>query len=169
MKKRIIVHDKMQSNYVYYLSEPVGKNFDSEFKSELSPKEMLRLGIFGGVYMRDCVNEFPRDWTSHAKFSKGKRDGLLNFFKVNASLSLKEWIKRGWINFEHDPRGWFQWYCRYYYGRRILGYDEVQIKRWKQMKRHVAQVKKNCPKGLVSCRPKQRQALLHWAYDSRNI
>ncbi|NCN86331.1 hypothetical protein GW932_00715 [archaeon] len=169
MKKKITVNDKIQKRYIYYLTEPIGKNFDSDFKPELTPKEMLSLGVFGGVYMRDCKKEFPKSWFLHAKLAKGKRNAELNYFKVNASKPLKYWIDKGWINFSEDPRGWFQWYARYYYGRRIPEYDKIQIKRWKQMKRHIAQIKKNCKKGNLSCRPRQRQALLHWAYDSRKI
>lgn len=169
LKKKVVVNDKMQKKYSYFLTEPAGKNFDSDFNPDLSPKEMLKLGVFGGVYMRDCKKEFPKSWFSSAKFAKKGRDADLNYFKINASKSLKYWINKGWINFNHDPRGWFQWYCRYYMGRRVPGYDEIQIKRWRQMKRHVAQVKKNCMKGEIRCRPRQRQALLHWAYDSRKI
>lgn len=169
MKKKIKINDKMQKNYTYELTEPIGKNFDSEFKPDLNPKEMLALGIFGGVYMRDCKKEFPKNWWTKAKLAKEGRNPELNYFKINASQPLKVWRANGWINEEHDPRGWFQWYCRYYLGRRINGYDEKQIKRWKQMKRHIGQIKKNCPKGAVTCRRKQRQALLHWAYDSRKI
>jgi hypothetical protein len=167
--KKIKVNDKMQKEYVYELIEPIGKNFHPDFKPELTPKQMLKLGIFGGVYMRDCKKEFPSDWWKNAKLAKDKRNAKLNFFKINASKPLKYWKNKGWINPEYDPRGWFQWYCRYYIGRRIKGYDESQIKRWKQMKRHIAQIKKNCPKNQILCRPKQRQALLHWAYDSRKI
>ena len=168
--KRVKVSDYMQKNYVYELTEPVGKNFDPEFKPELTPKEMLSLGIFGGIYMRDCKKEFPKDWWTKAKFAKGnKRKADLNYFKINASQPLITWIRKGWINYTHDPRGWFQWYCRYYLGRRIPGYDEIQIKRWKAFKRHIGQVKKNCRKGDNSCRPRQKQALLHWAYDSRKL
>jgi hypothetical protein len=170
MKKLIKVNDKMQKNYSYFLVEPVGKNFDSEFKPELTPKEMLELGVFEGIYMRDCKNEFPSSWFKKGKFAKGnKKEPELNFFKVSASQSLKVWIEKGWINFEHDPRGWFQWYCRYYMGRRISEYDKIQIKRWKAFKRHIGQIKKNCPKGAFDCRRKQKQALLHWAYDSRKL
>jgi hypothetical protein len=169
MKKKVIVHDKMQKNYSYELTEPKGKNFDPEFKPELTPKQMLELGIFGGVYMRDCKKEFPKNWFTKAKLAKGKKDSKLNYFKINASQPLKVWKANGWINEEYDPRGWFQWYCRYFMGRRIPKYDQHQIKRWKQIKRHIAQIKKNCPKGAKDCRPKQRQAVLHWAYDSRKI
>lgn len=168
--KKIIVNDLMQKGYVYEVIEKKGKNFDKEFKPELSPKEMLELGVFGGVYMRDCINEFPKDWFINAKFAKGKkREKELNFFRVNASQSLKIWRSNGWINEEHDPRGWFQWYCRYYMGRRIKDYDLWQIKRWKKIQRHISQIKKFCKKGDFSCRPRQRQAVLHWAYDSRKL
>ena len=157
----------MQKNYVYLLIEPAGKNFDPEFKPELTPEEMLALGVFGGKYMNDCREEFPTSWFEEAKLSPGKKDPLLNFFKVDASKPLSYWREKGWIH-EQDPRGWFQWYCRYYIGRRTSD-DQRQIKRWKQMKRHIAQLKKNCQPRDLTCRPRQRQALLHWAYDSRNI
>ncbi len=168
MKIIIVVNDKMQKNYRYELTESVGKNFPGDFRPELTPKEMLGMGIFCGRYMRDCQNEFPKDWFEKAKFAKEKRDCSLNFFRVNASMPLSYWEKKGWI-YPDDPRGWFQWYCRYYMGRRIFEEDKRQIKRWKAMKRHVAQIKKNCVFGDWECRKKQRQALLHWAYDSRRI
>lgn len=167
MGKRVVVDDRMQGNYSYLLSEPAGKNFDKGFEPELNPKEMLRLGVFGGRYMTDCVNEFPKDWFENAKLDSNGPDKNLNLFKVNASQPLKIWIKKGWIR-PQDPRGWFQWYCRYFMGRRSVD-DERQIKRWRAIKRHIAQVKKNCAKGDMNCRPRQRQAILHWAYDSRKI
>ena len=162
--KKIVVNDLMQKNYSYYLSKSVGKQFDPEFTPDLSPKEMLEMGVFGGKYMTDCKDEFPKDWFENAKLCRDFHDPKLNFFGVNASKPLSYWIKKGWI-YPEDPRGWFQWYCRYYMGRRCDD-DTRQIKRWKAMKRHVAQLKKNCPKGAIDCRKKQRQALLHWAYDS---
>lgn len=164
------VYDKMQKGYTYLLTEPMGENFDSEFKPELSPKEMLALGVFGGRYMRDCKNEFPKDWFTNAKvYPKGRsgHDAKLNYFKVDASQPLSVWRKKGWIH-PDDPRGWFQWYCRYYMGRRHED-DQRQIKRWAAMKRHVIQIRKNCEALDSNCRRKQRQALLHWAYDSRKI
>ena len=165
MPQTIYVHDKMQSSYSYELSQPTGQNFDPNFNPELSPKELLELGIFGGVYMRDCIQEFPLDWTANAKFANDKRDTELNFFKVNASQPLWVWQQKGWIH-QDDPRGWFQWYCRYYYGRRHPD-DQRQIKRWIAFKRHLSQLKNNCFPGDWNCHRKQRQALLHWAYDSR--
>lgn len=171
MKRKIVhVNDKMQQGYQYKVTEPMGKNFDVRFKPELTPKQMLALGIFGGIYMRDCVKEFPKDWFVKAKFQKEgsyKRDPKLNFFGVNASQPLSVWRKKGWIH-KDDPRGWFQWYCRYYMGRRSQD-DERQIKRWKAIVRHIAQLKKNCREEDFSCRPVQRQAIMHWAYDSRKI
>ena len=166
--KKIIVNDSFQQGYEYYLVELEGQNFDPEFKPELTPSEMLELGVFGGKYLNDCKKEFPKSWFQNAKLSNSKKDIQLNFFKVNASLPLKEWINKGWIN-EHDPRGWFQWYCRYYLGRRLEKEDQRQIKRWKAFRRHIGAVRKNCEPGDLECRKKQRQALLHWAYDSLNI
>ena len=167
MKSKITVNDKMQQGYVYYLTEPVGKNFHPDFKPELTPKQMLEMGIFGGKYMTDCKKEFPKDWFERAKLCSERHDPKLNFFGVNASQPLKVWQEKGWI-YHEDPRGWFQWYCRYYMGRRYPD-DERQIKRWKAIKRHIGALKKNCIRFDFNCRPKQRQALLHWAYDSRKL
>lgn len=142
-KKKIVVNDKMQKGYTYSLTEPAGKNFDAEFKPELTPKEMLELGVFGGRYLRDCQNEFPNHWFTNAKMHPPKKPGhspKLNFFKVDASQPLSVWREKGWIH-PDDPRGWFQWYCRYYMGRRHSD-DQRQTKRWKAMKRHLSQVKK---------------------------
>jgi hypothetical protein len=168
MKKKVTVNDKVQKGYTYYLTEEIGKNFHPDFKPELTPKEMLEIGVFGGKYMTDCKKEFPKDWFKDAKLSPEKKDISLNCFGVDASMPLSHWQEKGWI-YKEDPRGWFQWYCRYYMGRRIPKEDERQIKRWKAMRRHIGAIKKNCIKGDLSCRKKQRQALIHWAYDSRNI
>lgn len=166
--KTIIVRDRMQHGYTYVLREPMGENFSSDFTPDLTPKQMLALGVFGGVYMRDCRDEFPDDWYENAVLAPGRRDAMLNFFQVAASQSLDEWRQKGWIH-ENDPRGWFQWYCRYYMGRRMPDEDKRQIGRWRQMVRHEAQIRAHCAPGDLACRRRQRQALLHWAYDSRNI
>jgi hypothetical protein len=163
----IKVDDSMQKGYTYVLTESEGRSFHPEFKPELTPKQMLRLGVFGGKYMTDCVNEYPRDWFGRAKLSPGGKDPSLNLFKVDASLPLSQWRANGWIYWE-DPRGWFQWYCRYHLGRRCPD-DMRQIRRWKAMKRHISQLKNACPQGDLNCRRRQRQALLHWAYDTRKI
>lgn len=163
----IVVDDLMQRRYVYNLTELEGKNFDPNFKPELSPKQMLELGVFGGKYMTDCQDEYPREWFKKAKLCHEFHDPNLNYFKINASQPLQAWKTKGWIH-PNDPRGWFQWYCRYFLGRRSED-DARQIRRWAAMKRHIAQIRNHCLPKDFKCRKKQRQALLHWAYDSRYI
>jgi hypothetical protein len=164
-KKQVVVNDLMQQGYTYYLTEPVGENYHPEFMPELTPAELLEMGVFGGKYMTDCRDEFPAEWFAKAKLCHEIHDPRLNYFRINASKPLSYWRERGWIH-NDDPRGWFQWYCRYYMGRRCSD-DERQIKRWKAMKRHISQIRINCMPGDLNCRRRQRQALLHWAYDSR--
>ena len=167
-KRTVTVNDKMQKSYHYVLTAGVGRGFDPDFMPQLTPAQMLKLGVFCGKYITDCRCEFPKSWFMHAKLARGKRDCALNFFGVDASQPLSEWKRKGWIH-PDDPRGWFQWYCRYYVGRRMPEEDRRQIKRWKAMRRHVRQIQKNCEPGDLLCRRRQRQALLHWAYDSRKI
>ncbi|ABV37270.1 conserved hypothetical protein [Shewanella sediminis HAW-EB3] len=165
---KVLVTDKMQTNYSYECVAPMGAEFAINFRPELTPKEMLQLGVFGGKYLNDCTEEFPSDWFADAKLAKQEKDISLNYFSVNASLPLSEWVRKGWIH-PQDPRGWFQWYCRYYMGRRTAQEDIRQINRWKSFSRHAGAVRKFCEPFDYQCRKKQRQALLHWAYDSRNI
>jgi hypothetical protein len=165
--KIVVVNDGMQRNYRYILTSPMGRDFDADFHPDLTPKQMLALGVFGGKYMTDCGKEFPADWFVKAKLSPGGRDPALNFFGVDASQPLSEWRRKGWIH-PDDPRGWFQWYCRYFMGRRSDD-DARQVGRWKAMRRHIRQIQRNCEPGDCFCRPRQRQALLHWAYDSRKL
>jgi hypothetical protein len=165
--RKVVVNDRMQRGYVYYRSEPPGRNFAPDFTPQLTPPEMLDLGVFGGRYMTDCRGEFPASWFRRAKLCAERHDPKLNFFGVNASQSLSVWRRKGWIN-PQDPRGWFQWYCRYYSGRRTAD-DARQIRRWRAIARHVAQVRNSCEKGDFDCHRRQRQALLHWAYDSRRL
>ena len=164
----VTVNDRMQRNYRYERTAPVGRNFDPEFHPELTPAELLRLGVFGGKYMTDCKDEFPSTWFRQAKLSPVKSEPSLNCFGVDASQPLSVWRRKGWIH-PDDPRGWFQWYCRYTMGRRLPNEDARQIKRWKAIRRHVRQIQINCEPGDIWCRRRQRQALLHWAYDSRKL
>jgi hypothetical protein len=166
--EEIVVNDRMQSGYAYRLDAPTGRDFDPDFTPDLAPKQMLALGVFGGRYMTDCQPEFPADWFEEARLSPTVADPALNCFGVLASQPLSVWRGKGWIAPE-DPRGWFQWYCRYFLGRRLPLEDARQIKRWKAMRRHVSQVRRHCDPGNGACRPRQRQALLQWAYDSRKI
>jgi hypothetical protein len=165
--REIVVNDRMQQGYRYRLTAPAGRGFDPAFEPELTPRQMLELGVFGGKYMTDCRDEFPAAWFARARLSPGGRDPRLNYFGVDASKPLAYWREKDWI-YEEDPRGWFQWYCRYYQGRRCPD-DERQIQRWRAMRRHVAQICKHCRPGDLQCRRRQRQALLHWAYDSRKL
>jgi hypothetical protein len=159
----VVVNDRMQKKYRYRIEAPEGLDFAPGFEPYLSPKQMLEMGVFEGKYCNDCRPELPDDWFAKAKTAEAP-DPKLNYFGVKSRQSLSVWRDKGWI-FGPDPRGWFQWYCRYYLGRRLAEVDERQIKRWRAFRRHAAQVRANCDPGDWSCRPRQRQALLQWAYD----
>ena len=148
MKRTVVVNDRMQKGYVYYRTEPVGRNFAPGFIPQLTPKQMLELGVFGGKYVTDCRDEFPTSWFARAKLFAERHNPRLNYFGVNASQPLAEWRRKGWIN-PQDPRGWFQWYCRYYMGRRTRD-DASQIRRWRAIARHVAAIRKHCEKETSS-------------------
>ncbi|WEK47173.1 MAG: hypothetical protein P0Y56_02505 [Candidatus Andeanibacterium colombiense] len=164
-RQSVTVNDRMQRAYHYERTEPAGRNFDPRFEPELTPREMLELGVFGGKYLTDCREEFPASWFERAKLSPDGANPDCNYFNIIASKPLAEWRRKGWLHAD-DPRGWFQWYCRYYSGRRHED-DHRQIGRWRAFARHAGQIRKNCEPGDPFCRPKQRQALLQWAYDSR--
>ena len=165
MAGTILVDDRMQRGYRYERTVPAGTGFDPGFKPEVTPEQMLALGVFGGCYLTDCGAEFPAEWFAGARLSPGQIDRTCNHFGVLAGQSLGEWRRKGWIH-PDDPRGWFQWYCRYFMGRRHPD-DARQIGRWRNFARHAAQVRRSCEPGDPFCRPRQRQALLQWAYDSR--
>ena len=145
------------------LKEKKSEDFYKLFKPQLTPKKMLEFGVFGGSYFGLKIKEYPESWFKNAKISKNFNVDL-NRFKVKSGLSRKEWLEKGWI-FKEDPLGWFQWYCRYSMGRRIAHIDQIQIKRWKNFKRHVIAIKKNCESADINCRRRQRQAILQWAYN----
>jgi hypothetical protein len=112
MRRRVVtVNERMQQGYSYELTAPVGRDFHPKFQPDLSPEEMLTLGVFCGKYLTDCRDQFPASWFTRAKLSPANRDCSLNYFGVDASQSLSAWRKKGWIH-PDDPRGWFQWYCR---------------------------------------------------------
>ena len=157
------VNDRMQSGYAYEIVARAGRDFAENFTPHFTPKQMLELGIFEGKYCNDCRAEFPEDWFKNARLSDTP-DPTMNCFGVKSRQPLSVWRQKGWIK-DPDPRGWFQWYCRYYLGRRIPNIDVWQIKRWRAFARHAAQIKANCAPMDIVCRPRQRQALLQWAYD----
>jgi len=171
MSRTIHYSDNFQTQYTYTLTASVGRSFDPLFRPDLTPREMFTLGVFGGAYFvgveGGVPDDLPQSWFTHARLAP---DGIphkqYNYFHVNASQSLEVWREKGWIHHD-DPHGWFQWYCRYYLGRRMPEEDLRQIKRWYAMRRHATQIMNHCERGALHCRPRQRQALLHWAYDSR--
>ena len=124
------------------------------FTPLLSPYDMLELGVFDGSYFE------PND----PDFDRTPVIAEANLFMPGASQPMSVWLENGWITPEY-PRGWFQWYLRYYHGRRIPDLDAWQIKRQRSfVARHSAQVRKN-GNGDLNLRRKQRQSLLHWAAD----
>ena len=138
---------------------------NSIFTPQLTPKQMLDLGVFGGWYFEGVHGEYPPEWFESAKLSPDGFDVSLNCFGIASGLSRRDWYERGWITPE-DPLGWFQWYCRYTLGRRLPDVDRFQIGRWRAFgPRHIGGIRANCPGGDLSCRQRQRQALLQWAYD----
>ena len=106
---------------------------------------MLHEGCFGGSYFRplysrylgttieDDWKEFPKDWIAGLDVRKyltnQNYDPEVNKFKVKCGQSIEEWELAGWISHQHDVRGWFQWYCRFFQGRRCDD-DERQVSRW---------------------------------------
>ncbi|MBT5185772.1 MAG: hypothetical protein HOH19_09055 [Kordiimonadaceae bacterium] len=159
----IKVRNSMQQDYQYELVEYEGKNFADDFKPHFTPKEMLSMGVFEGKYLNSCTEEYPSDWFEDALLSD-KPNLSLNHFSIKSRQPISIWRKKGWIMID-DPRGWFEWYCRYYRGRRHKGMDQMQIKRWRGFSRHAGQIRANCEPGDIWCRPRQRQALLQWAHD----
>lgn len=159
----INVDDKMQSGYSYECVTEQGGDFDSGFTPYYTPAEMLEMGVFEGKYMNDCQDEFPASWFENAKLSDTP-DLSLNYFDIKSRQPLSVWREKGWI-YDPDPRGWFQWYARYYLGRRLPAIDAVQIKRWRAFTRHAGQIRANCEPGDIFCRRRQRQGLLQWSHD----
>ena len=172
-------------NATYKLSSQYGKIRDGRFSPQLTPQQMLEKGVFEGRYLNNDTAEFPRQWfqaaLSRKKLSPEKANPEVNMFKIKSRLPLSQWRLNGWIpsskrvtrrrqydilssSKNPDTKGWFQWYCRYFIGRRLPELDAVQKKRWIAFTRHAGAVRKNCTAGDLKCRPRQRQALLQWAY-----
>lgn len=185
----IHVWNRMEKNYAYRLDVEPGKEFPPDFKPYYTPGEMLAMGVFEGKYLNDCLTEFPAEWFLEAIRADTLRPTgptvAVNYTKADSRLPLSEWRRKGWVpsgatggrsesqsilgdaKRNPDERGWFQWYCRYWLGRRIPDLDAEQIARWRAFKRHAGGVKANCESGDMACRPRQRQALLQWSWNPR--
>ena len=173
----------------YRLSETPG-SLGADFPAELSPAEILMLGAFEGKYLNDSVREFPLEWfvgaLHYGRLSPEVADPVrCNLFGVKSRQPLSLWRENAWApsrerigrTDDHyhgllgdpqrnpDERGWFQWYCRYWMGRRIPELDALQIRRWRSFRRHAGAIRARCRRGDLSCSPRERQALLQWAYD----
>src|SRR6185436_14790425 len=142
MRRRIvIVSDKMQRGYRYVLSAPAGRDFDPQFRPDLTPKQMLELGVFCGKYFTDCRDEFPASWFARAKLSPSGRDCRCNYYfawtRANACRDGEE--RAGYIRM---IRAAGSLVLSVYLGRRLPKEDARQIERWKAMRRHVSQFRK---------------------------
>jgi hypothetical protein len=178
--RKIKVNNRMQKNYEYILTFKAGvklkhggldennkKIIYPDFNPAFTPKQMLKMGVFEGKYCNDQIFEFPREWFDIKKLSPESADQSLNYFKVKSRQSLQEWLRKKWIpctKNDKDSRGWFEWYCRYYLGRRMPDVDKIQIKRWRSFNRHYAQYLKHTKNKGIDKHPKRRQALLQWSY-----
>lgn len=167
--KSIIVNNRMQTDYKYTLSENAGENFDENFTPKYTPGEMLKMGVFEGKYCNDQIGEFPQEWYLDAldNLSPEGADVKCNYFSgYKSRQSLQVWQEKKWVpcaDDDKDLRGWFEWYMRYWIGRRIPHIDQIQISRWKKFKRHYVQIKK----APFNKRQRQRQACLQWAWPIR--
>ena len=162
-----------------------------EFKPNLSPHQILKMGAFGGTYFRpiyssvtkkhykseDVIKEYPKSWFKGIDIEKmvtsSKYDKKVNKYGVKCGSELEDWEKSGWMH-EQDPYGWFQWYCRFYQGRRDQKEDRRQIARWKKLASDNGRfrkwlitliIKKDGSWNDESISPKIRQTLQHWAYQ----
>ena len=90
-------------------------------------------------------------------------------YGIKCGTSLRFWENKGWIH-SIDPYNWFQWYFRYFLGRRCVD-DERQIDRWKgivsRFKGKLVEMIKDVGGKFddYSISPKIRQVLLHWGYE----
>eukprot|EP00656_Telonema_subtile_P012842 TRINITY_DN1649_c0_g1_i1.p1 TRINITY_DN1649_c0_g1~~TRINITY_DN1649_c0_g1_i1.p1 ORF type:complete len:188 (-),score=26.41 TRINITY_DN1649_c0_g1_i1:141-704(-) len=161
------------------------------FRPRLTPKQMLASGVFGGCYFNPrggkpgvkhpkgipglSVEEFPQDWTAdllEEMYASRRYNIAVNKYKVKSGQDQRAWEQQGWIH-EQDPRGWFQWYCRFFTGRRTAD-DERQISRWSGVTGPKGRWKRTLLNKVVnsgrefddeSVSPVIRQTLLHWAYE----
>jgi len=147
----------------------------------LTPKEMIRMGVFGGTYFSKLVDyrTFPKEWFSDIDekfYLSNNYQKEVNYFKIKSGQSQEEWVRKGWIH-KDDPRGWFEWYCKFFNGRRHED-DERQIKRWAAFCGPKGRFRNNIYKKIFKAgvriqdsnkiSPRIQQSLLHWSYKVNN-
>jgi hypothetical protein len=165
--KTIIASNFYQRSYSYDLTEEEGVFCRDRFNPFYTPREMLLRGIMGGSYFYSSFTEYPESWFKDIPLSP-HYDEKLNRFKVKSGLSIQSWREAGWIH-EEDPRGWIEWYFRYYAGRRSED-DNRQIGRWRAMARHRGRLLSQIRQGSESYLNDDfgavtRQVLLHWSWN----
>ena len=152
------------------------------FRVNKSPVEVISEGAFGGTYFRDIYSGVNGKWYRNSRkefkflsdmdkklYASSYYDVKVNKYGVKVGTSLRFWESKGWIN-SIDPYGWFQWYCRYWLGRRSSD-DKWQIKRWRAIVNRFKSVlvrmikDKSAKFNDYSVSPKIRQILLHWGYE----
>lgn len=181
-----------QESTFYFKDQP-------SFTPNKSPEEMIREGCFGGSYFRplysrrlgttisDDYTELPSAWYAGLDVSRfltsPTYDTEINKYKVSSGQSIEEWEAAGWINHTYDVRGWFQWYCRFYMGRRCED-DERQISRWRKCVGETGRWRRMLLKKYVGMgikdvfddgedeegrdvSPVMHQTCHHWAYEVR--
>jgi hypothetical protein len=179
-KTKKYIKPTKKNGHIYFKDYP-------DFTPNLSPRDMFKMGSFGGTYWRpiyssvtnkkykDRHNLYPSEWWKNIPenyLTNEICDIGINKYNVRVGTSLEFWEDKGWIT-ELHPYGWVEWYCDFYQGKRGVD-DERQIMRWKNlagprgrfMRFLVTQIinkKKDWNDEIVS--PKIRQVLQHWGYQ----
>jgi len=164
-----------------------------DFRPNLTPREIFKLGSFGGTYWRPIYSsvvdknlknvhkKYPKSWwngipNDHLTRSFEEYDTKINKYGVKVGTTLEFWEGKKWIT-KYHPYGWVQWYCDFYQGKRTPD-DERQISRWSALTGDKGRFKnflinlikkrhkKDLKKGLDDylVSPKIRQVLQHWGY-----
>jgi hypothetical protein len=168
----------------------INEDIHTQFKPNKTPQQVFKMGAFGGTYFRpihssitgkdytpsEAMKGLPKPWFEGIdiknKITSDTYDKKINKYKVKSGSSLEAWETSGWID-KQDPYGWFQWYCRYFNGRRTAD-DERQISRWLKLagpngrfRRTLMNkiIKKQTTYNDISVSPVIRQVLLEWGYQ----
>ena len=124
-KKNKMTKPKKVNGEVFFSDYP-------EFRPNLTPREMFKLGSFGGTYWRPIKSKFydeelknqhkkyPKSWwkgipEDHLTKPFNKYDVKINKYGKRVGTTLKFWEDKGWMD-KQDPYGWVQWYCEFYLG-----------------------------------------------------